>query len=217
MTVRLGDKAPNFKAQTTYGAIDFYEWMGDDWVLFFSHPADFTPVCTTELGEVARLKAQFERRGVKVLSLSVDGMENHKRWLKDIEKIQGVKLNFPVIADPKRQVAEKFDMIQGNGNLMAAGRSTYVIDSEKVIRLIITYPESTGRNFEEILRAIDSLKLTTEFGVATPANWVRGDDVIILPSLSDKEARRRFPEGWEERTHYLRMVPDPMHRSAPRH
>jgi alkyl hydroperoxide reductase subunit AhpC len=211
MTVRIGDKAPNFQAQSTQGTIDLYKWMGDDWVFLFSHPADFTPVCTTELGQVARMKKMFDQRGVKVLGLSVDSLDDHTRWLKDIEATQGVKLNFPVIADPDRTVADLYGMIQGNGNIMATGRSALVIDSDKLVRLSITYPESTGRNFNEILRAIDSLKLTSEYGVATPANWVRGDDVIILPETSDLDARNLFPEGWTEHNHYLRMVADPIH------
>jgi alkyl hydroperoxide reductase subunit AhpC len=209
MALRIGDEAPDFKAQTTNGPIDFYEWMGDEWVFLFSHPADFTPVCTTEIGQVARMKEEFDRRGVKVLGLSVDSLDDHKRWVSDIEETQRVKLNFPVIADSKRLVADTYGMIQLNGDLMAAGRSAFVIDSDKKIRLIITYPETTGRNFHEILRAIDSLMLTDKYGVATPANWVSGQEVIILPSLSDQEIRDRFPKGWTEHTHYLRMVDDP--------
>lgn len=209
MALRIGDRAPNFKARTTEGPIDFYEWMGKDWAFLFSHPADFTPVCTTELGQVARMKEEFDRRGVKVLGLSIDSIEDHKKWALDIEETQGVKLNFPVIADPKRLVADAYDMVHMNGDLMAAGRAAFVIDSNKKIRLIISYPETTGRNFHEILRAIDSLKLTTDYGVATPANWVSGQDVIILPSLSDQQIRDRFPNGWTEHTHYLRTVADP--------
>jgi len=209
MALRLGDKAPNFTAQTTTGNIDLYEWMGDDWALFFSHPADFTPVCTTELGQVAKMKKEFDRRGVKVIGLSIDSLEDHKRWLRDIEETQGVRLNYPVIADPQRKVADRYDMVHTNGDLMVAGRSAYVIDSDKKIRLVITYPESTGRNFGELLRAIDSLKLTTDYGLATPVNWMRGQDVIVPPSLSDDEARKRFPHGWTEVNHYLRMVADP--------
>jgi alkyl hydroperoxide reductase subunit AhpC len=209
MAPRVGDRAPNFKAQTTIGAIDFYEWMGSDWVLFFSHPADFTPVCTTELGQVAWMKEEFDLRGVKAIGLSVDNLEDHGRWLKDIKKTQGIELNFPVIADPNRRVVDLYDMVHMNGDLMSAGRTTFVIDPEKKIRLGLTYPETTGRNFHEILRAIDALKLTDAWGVATPANWVRGQDVIIAPTLSDKEARELFPMGWTEHTHYLRTVADP--------
>jgi len=209
MALKLGDRAPNFKAQTTEGSIDFYEWMGNDWALLFSHPADFTPVCTTELGHVARMKREFERRGVKVIGLSVDTLSNHKRWLTDIEETQGVRLNYPVIADPKREVADLYGMIHTNGNALTTGRSVYVIDADKKVRLILTYPESTGRNFDEILRAIDSLQLTSDYEVATPVNWTRGQDVMILPSVSKELATKRFPMGWKEQNAYIRMVPDP--------
>lgn len=212
MALKLGDKAPNFKAQTTQGSIDFYEWVGNDWVLFISHPADFTPVCTTELGHLAKMKREFDRRGVKVLGLSVDSLSNHKKWLGDIEQTQGVSVNFPIIADPNSEVANKYDMIHsmGNGSPLKTGRSVYVIDSNRKIRLIMTYPETTGRNFDEILRAIDSLQVTTEYDVATPVNWIRGQDVMILPTLSKDAAKKRFPMGWEEQNAYLRLVPDPM-------
>jgi len=209
MALKLGDRAPNFKAQTTEGSIDFHEWMGNDWALLFSHPADFTPVCTTELGHVARMKREFERRGVKVIGLSVDTLSNHKRWLTDIEETQGVRLNYPVIADPKREVADLYEMIHTNGNALTTGRSVYVIDADKKVRLILTYPESTGRNFDEILRAIDSLQLTSDYEVATPVNWTRGQDVMILPSVSKELATKRFPMGWKEQNAYIRMVPDP--------
>jgi len=209
MTLKLGDKAPNFKAQTTQGSIDFYEWMGNDWALLFSHPADFTPVCTTELGYVAKIKRDFDRRGVKVIGLSVDTLSDHKRWLSDIEETQKVSLNYPLIADPKREVADLYGMIHTNGNVLTTGRSVYVIDANKKVRLIITYPESTGRNFDEILRAIDSLQLTSDYEVGTPVNWTRGQDVVILPSVSKELAMKRFPMGWKEQNSYLRMVPDP--------
>jgi len=209
MALRLGDKAPNFKAQTTQGSIDFYEWMGNDWALLFSHPADFTPVCTTELGYVAKIKRDFDRRGVKVIGLSVDTLSDHKRWLADIEETQKVSLNYPLIADPKREVADLYGMIHTNGNVLTTGRSVYVIDANKKVRLIITYPESTGRNFDEILRAIDSLQLTSDYEVGTPVNWTRGQDVVILPSVSKELATKRFPMGWKEQNSYLRMVPDP--------
>jgi alkyl hydroperoxide reductase subunit AhpC len=209
MALKLGDKAPNFKAQTTQGSIDFYEWMGNDWALLFSHPADFTPVCTTELGYVAKVKRYFDRRGVKVIGLSVDSLSNHKKWLADIEETQKVSLNFPVIADPKREVADLYGMIHTNGDVLTTGRSVYVIDANKKVRLIISYPESTGRNFDEILRAIDSLQLTSDYEVATPVNWTRGQDVVILPSVSKELAMKRFPMGWKEQNSYLRMVPDP--------
>jgi len=209
MALNLGDKAPNFKAQTTQGSIDFYEWMGNDWALLFSHPADFTPVCTTELGYVAKIKRDFDRRGVKVIGLSVDTLSDHKRWLSDIEETQKVSLNYPLIADPKREVADLYGMIHTNGNVLTTGRSAYVIDANKKVRLIITYPESTGRNFDEILRAIDSLQLTSDYEVGTPVNWTRGQDVVILPSVSKELATKRFPMGWKEQNSYLRMVPDP--------
>jgi len=209
MALKLGDKAPNFKAQTTQGSIDFYEWMGNDWALLFSHPADFTPVCTTELGYVAKIKRDFDRRGVKVIGLSVDTLSDHKRWLSDIEETQKVSLNYPLIADPKREVADLYGMIHTNGNVLTTGRSAYVIDANKKVRLIITYPESTGRNFDEILRAIDSLQLTSDYEVGTPVNWTRGQDVVILPSVSKELATKRFPMGWKEQNSYLRMVPDP--------
>jgi len=209
MTLKLGDKAPNFKAQTTQGSIDFYEWMGNDWALLFSHPADFTPVCTTELGYVAKMKREFDRRGVKVIGLSVDTLTNHKQWLTDIEETQKVSLNYPVIADPKREVADLYGMIHTNGDLLTTGRSVYVIDANKKVRLIISYPESTGRNFNEILRAIDSLQLTSDYEVATPVNWTRGQDVMLLPSVSKELAMKRFPMGWKEQNSYIRLVPDP--------
>jgi len=209
MALKLGDKAPNFKAQTTQGSIDFYEWMGNDWALLFSHPADFTPVCTTELGYVAKIKRDFDRRGVKVIGLSVDSLSDHKKWLSDIEETQKVSLNYPLIADPKREVADLYGMIHTNGNVLTTGRSVYVIDANKKVRLIITYPESTGRNFDEILRAIDSLQLTSDYEVGTPVNWTRGQDVVILPSVSKELAMKRFPMGWKEQNSYLRMVPDP--------
>ena len=209
MALKLGDKAPNFKAQTTQGSIDFYEWMGNDWALLFSHPADFTPVCTTELGCVAKMKREFDRRGVKVVGLSVDTLSNHKQWLTDIEETQKVSLNYPVIADPKREVADLYGMIHTNGDVLTTGRSVYVIDADKKVRLILTYPESTGRNFDEILRAIDSLQLTSDYEVATPVNWTRGQDVMILPSVSKELAMKRFPMGWKEQNSYIRVVPDP--------
>ena len=209
MALKLGDKAPNFKAQTTQGPIDFHEWMGNDWALLFSHPADFTPVCTTELGCVAKMKREFDRRGVKVVGLSVDTLSNHKQWLTDIEETQKVSLNYPVIADPKREVADLYGMIHTNGDVLTTGRSVYVIDANKKVRLIITYPESTGRNFDEILRAIDSLQLTSDYEVATPVNWKRGQDVMILPSVSKELATKRFPMGWKEQNSYIRLVPDP--------
>ncbi|MEE8143102.1 MAG: peroxiredoxin [Planctomycetota bacterium] len=209
MAIRLGDEAPNFKTQTTEGEIDFYEWMGDDWAVLFSHPKDFTPVCTTELGAVAKLKPEFEKRGVKVIGLSVDGIRDHEAWSNDIEETQGVRLNFPLIADPDRSVSKKYDMIHPNADDTFTVRSVFIIDNNRKVRLSLTYPASTGRNFDEILRAIDSLKLTSQHQVATPANWKHGEDVIILPTLSNQEAKERFPGGWDEKKPYLRMVPDP--------
>ena len=209
MAIRLGDKAPNFKATTTDGQIDFYEWMGDKWAVLFSHPKDFTPVCTTELGAVAKLKPEFDKRGIKVIGLSVDGVKDHEGWSRDIEETQGAKLNFPLIADSDRKVSDLYDMIHPNANDTLTVRSVFVIDSNKKVRLTITYPASTGRNFDEILRVIDSLKLTPEHQVATPVNWKHGDDVIIVPALSNDEAKKKFPKGWKELKPYLRMVPDP--------
>jgi alkyl hydroperoxide reductase subunit AhpC len=209
MAVRLGDTAPNFKAQTTQGEIDFYEWMGDDWAILFSHPKDFTPVCTTELGAVARLKDRFDERGVKVIGLSVDGMSDHEGWSRDIEETQGVALNFPLIADHDRGVADKYDMIHPNADDTMTVRSVFVIDSDKKIRLTLTYPASTGRNFDEILRTIDSLKLTSDHKVATPVNWKHGERVIIVPAIDNEKAKELFPDGWEEQKPYLRYVDDP--------
>ena len=209
MAIRLGDTAPNFKATTTEGDIDFYDWMGDKWAVLFSHPKDFTPVCTTELGAVAKLKLEFEKRGVKVIGLSVDGVQDHKGWSKDIEETQGARLNFPLIADKDRKISDLYDMIHPNASDTFTVRSVFVIDNSKKVRLTITYPASTGRNFDEILRVIDSLKLTSDFKVATPVNWKHGDDVIIVPALSNDEAKQKFPAGWKELKPYLRMVPDP--------
>ncbi len=213
MALRLGDTAPNFKAQTTEGEIDFHNWMGSGWAVLFSHPKDYTPVCTTELGAVAKLKPEFEKRGIKVIGLSVDGIKDHEGWSKDIEETQGTKLNFPLIADPDRKVSDLYDMIHPNANDTLTVRSVFVIDSNKKVRLSITYPASTGRNFDEILRAIDSLKLTSDHQVATPVNWKHGDDVIIVPALSNEDAKKKFPKGWKELKPYLRLVPDPSPRA----
>lgn len=209
MTLRLGDIAPDFTAASTQGEIRFHEWMGDDWAILFSHPRDFTPVCTTELGAVAKLKGEFDKRGVKVLGLSVDGVEDHEGWSRDIEATQGVALNFPLIADKGRVVAEAYDMIHPNADATQTVRSVFVIDNHKKVRLTLTYPASTGRNFDELLRVVDSLKLTSRHSVATPANWQQGDDVIILAALSDEQARVKFPDGWRAERPYLRYVPDP--------
>lgn len=209
MTLQLGDTAPDFEADTTDGTLKFHEWMGDDWAVLFSHPADFTPVCTTELGEVARLKPEFDKRGVKVIGLSVDRLEDHRSWAGDIAETQGHALNFPLIADPDREIANLYGMIHPQADDTLTVRSVFVIGSDKKVKLTLTYPASTGRNFEEILRVIDSLQLTADYSVATPVNWQHGEDVIIVPSLSDEEAREKFPKGWETVKPYLRVTPQP--------
>jgi len=209
MTLRLGDISPNFTAETTEGEIDFHEWLGNSWGVLFSHPKDFTPVCTTELGEVARLKPEFDRRNVKVIGLSVDAADSHKRWAEDIRETQGSALNFPVIADPNHRVAELYDMIHPEISDVFTVRSVFIIGPDKKVKLMITYPASTGRNFDEILRVIDSLQLTANYSVATPVNWKDGDDVIIVPSLSDEAAKEKFPGGWKTIKPYLRLVPQP--------
>ncbi|ANC50745.1 hypothetical protein CP97_15054 (plasmid) [Aurantiacibacter atlanticus] len=209
MTLQLGDTAPDFEADTTDGTLKFHEWMGDDWAVLFSHPADFTPVCTTELGEVARMKPEFDKRGVKVIGLSVDPLEDHRSWAGDIAETQGHALNFPLIADPAREIANLYGMIHPQADDTLTVRSVFVIGSDKKVKLTLTYPASTGRNFEEILRVIDSLQLTADYSVATPVNWQHGEDVIIVPSLSDEEAREKFPKGWETVKPYLRVTPQP--------
>lgn len=208
-TLRLGDKAPNFKAQTSEGEIDFYEYLGDGWGILFSHPADYTPVCTTELGSVAKYKKEFEKRNVKVLALSVDGVESHKGWIKDINETQHTTVNFPIIADEDGKIADLYDMIHPNENSKLTVRSVFIIDPDKVIKLIITYPASTGRNFEELLRVIDSLQLTAYHKVATPANWKHGEDVVVSPAISTEDARNIFKKGVTEVKPYLRMTPQP--------
>jgi thioredoxin-dependent peroxiredoxin len=209
MAIRLGDTAPDFSADTTEGPINFHEWIGDNWAVLFSHPKDYTPVCTTELGEVARIKPEFDKRGVKVIGLSVDPVDSHKGWAKDIEETQGTALNFPIIADPDRTVAGLYDMIHPNTSESFTVRSVFVIGPDKKVKLTITYPMSTGRNFDEILRVIDSVQLTAKHNVATPANWTPGGDCIIPPAVSDEQAKERFPEGWKTLKPYLRMVPQP--------
>ena len=209
MTLQLGDTAPDFEADTTDGTLKFHEWMSDDWAVLFSHPADFTPVCTTELGEVARLKPEFDKRGVKVIGLSVDPLEDHRSWAGDIAETQGHALNFPLIADPDREIADLYGMIHPQADDTLTVRSVFVIGSDKKVKLTLTYPASTGRNFEEILLVIDSLQLTADHSVATPVNWQHGEDVIIVPSLSDEEAREKFPKGWETVKPYLRVTPQP--------
>src|ERR1041385_224269 len=209
MSLRLGDIAPNFSATTTEGTIDFHQWLGNSWGVLFSHPADFTPVCTTELGMVAKIKAEFEKRNVKVLAVSVDPLESHKNWLKDINETQSCSMNFPVIADDKRQVAMAYDMIHPNVDDKATVRSVFVIGPDKKIKLTITYPASTGRNFLEILRVIDSLQLTAKHKVATPANWQDGQDCIISPAVKDDEIPTAFPKGHRRVKPYLRYTPQP--------
>ena len=209
MSLRLGDKAPNFTQDSTEGPVSFYDWMGDSWAILFSHPADFTPVCTTELGTVARLKQEFERRNVKVIGLSVDPLDSHKGWARDIAETQGTQINFPLLADADRQVAELYDMIHPAADSTATVRSVFIIDPNKTVRLMLTYPASTGRDFGELLRVIDSLQLTEYQRVATPANWRAGDDVVILPSVSSEEADKLFPQGYREVKPYLRFAAQP--------
>ncbi len=210
MSLRLGDLAPDFTQDSTEGPIHFHEWLGSDWGVLFSHPADFTPVCTTELGEAARLKPEFEKRGVKIIGLSVDPLEKHVQWAGDIGETQGTALNFPLLADADRSVSTLYDLIHPNADTTATVRSVFVIDGNKKIRLVLTYPASTGRNFTELLRTIDSLQLTDRFKVATPVNWKHGEDVIITPAVSDEEAKLRFPEGWTTVKPYLRLVKAPV-------
>lgn len=210
MALRIGDVAPNFTQESTEGKIDFHQWAGSSWVVLFSHPKDFTPVCTTELGEVAKLKGEFDKRNVKALGLSVDPLGDHKRWAADIEETQSCKMNFPLIADADRKVSGLYDMIHPNANDTLTVRSVFIIDPNKKIRLILTYPASTGRNFVEILRVIDSLQLTDKYKVATPVNWKDGNDVIIVPSLQDEsEIKRLFPKGYKAVKPYLRVTPQP--------
>ena len=209
MSIRLGDSAPDFTAETTQGTVHFHEWLGDSWGVLFSHPKDFTPVCTTELGEAARLKPEFDKRNVKVIGLSVDPLDSHHGWEKDIEETQGTAVNFPMIADPDHKVADLYDMIHPNASDTFTVRSVYVIGPDKKVKLMITYPASTGRNFAELLRVIDSLQLTSNYSVATPVNWKEGEDCIIVPSISDEEARAKFPAGFKTIKPYLRVTPQP--------
>lgn len=209
MPLQLGDTVPNFQQISTEGPVDLYDYAGDNWVILFSHPKDFTPVCTTELGAVAKLKGEFDRRGVKVLGLSVDSLESHKGWLQDIEDTQGVKLNFPLLADEDRKVANLYNMIHPNDDNVFTVRSVFVIDPKKKLRLTITYPAPTGRNFNEILRVVDALQLTDKNKVATPVNWTHGDEVVILPSVNDEDAKTLFPEGYRTEKPYLRYVKQP--------
>ncbi len=208
MALLLGDTVPNFTQESTDGPIDLYDFFGDGWGILFSHPADFTPVCTTELGAVAGLKGQFDKRNTKVIGLSVDELASHREWVKDIEETQNVKLNFPIIADSDQKVANLYGMIQSADNKMTV-RSVFIIDPAKKLRLTITYPAATGRNFAEILRVLDSLQLTDGYKVATPANWRDGDDVIVLPTVSNEDADKLFPKGYETVRPYLRTTPQP--------
>ena len=209
MSLRLGDTAPNFKAQTSIGEIDFYAYLGDSWAVLFSHPADYTPVCTTELGRTAALESEFANRNVKVLALSVDPIDKHHGWIKDINETQNVEVNFPLIADENREIALAYDMIHPNASATATVRSLFIIAPDKTIKLIITYPASTGRNFQEILRVIDSLQLTANYSVATPADWKDGEDVVVVPAIKTEDIPARFPKGFREVKPYLRLTPQP--------
>lgn len=209
MSLRLGDDAPNFQAQTTIGDIDFYDYTAGSWVVLYSHPSDFTPVCTTELGRTAQLKSEFDKRNVKVLALSVDPVEEHLEWIKDINETQNTEVNFPIIADKDRKVAELYDMIHPNASATATVRSVFVVGPDRKVKLTLTYPASTGRNFNEILRVIDSLQLTAEYSVATPADWKDGDDVIVVPAIKTEDIAAKFPKGFKEIKPYLRVTPQP--------
>ena len=209
MAIRLGDEAPDFSAETTAGPINFHEWLGDSWGVLFSHPADFTPVCTTELGVVANIEEEFKKRGVKIIALSVNSVDDHEGWIDDINETQNAHVAFPMIADPDRKVSELYDMIHPNALDNMTVRSVFVIGADKKVKLTLTYPASTGRNFDEILRVIDSLQLTANYSVATPANWEDGDDCIVVPALSDEEATEKFPQGFTAVKPYLRVTPQP--------
>ncbi len=209
MAVRLGDDAPDFTAETTEGTVNFYDYLGNGWGMLFSHPKDFTPVCTTELGAFAKRRGEFDQRNVKLIGISVDPLESHKGWTADIEETQGAELNYPLIADPDRKVADLYDMIHPNADDTMTVRSVFIIGPDKKVKLIITYPASTGRNVDELLRVIDSLQLTANYSVATPVNWTDGDDVIIVPAVSDDDAKAKFPKGWKALKPYLRVTPQP--------
>ncbi|MFD2871613.1 peroxiredoxin [Mucilaginibacter ximonensis] len=209
MSLRLGDKAPNFTAQTSQGEINFYDYLGDGWGILFSHPGDYTPVCTTELGRTAALKDEFAKRNTKVLALSVDSVESHQGWINDINETQHVEVNFPIIADPDRKISEAYDMIHPNASVNATIRSLFIIGPDKTVKLIISYPASTGRNFQEILRVLDSLQLTAYHSVATPADWKDGEDVVVVPSIKTEDIPAKFPKGFKEVKPYLRLTPQP--------
>ena len=209
MAIRLGDQVPNFTAETTEGTLNFHEWIGSSWAILFSHPKDFTPVCTTELGRVAKLKGEFDRRGVKVIGISVDDLQSHKSWMNDINETQHTTMNFPLIADPQRKIAALYDMLDPTSLDNLTARSVYVIAPDKTVKLMITYPASTGRNFDEILRVVDSVQLTANYSVATPVNWKYGEDCIIAPSVPDKDIPQKFPKGHNRIKPYLRTTPQP--------
>jgi len=210
MALRLGDTVPDFTQASSTGDINFYEWAGDSWVVLFSHPADYTPVCTTELGTVAKLKPEFDKRNVKCIALSVDDVDSHMGWISDIEETQGTKLNYPILADPDHKVSDLYDMIHPNANAQVTVRTVFIIDPQRKLRLTLTYPPSTGRNFDEILRVIDSLQLTDNYSVATPADWQDGDDCVIVPTLKDpEELKQKFPKGFKVIKPYLRTTPQP--------
>jgi len=209
MSLRLGDTAPDFTAETTQGPVKFHDWIGDSWAVLFSHPRDYTPVCTTELGYVARLRGEFDKRHVKTIGLSIDPVDSHKGWMKDIKETQGHEPTFPIVADPERKVANLYGMMHPAHDEVYTVRTVFVIDPKKKIRLTITYPQTTGRNFDEILRVIDSMQLTDGYRVATPVNWKQGDDVIIVPAMTDDEAKTKFPKGWKALKPYLRLTPQP--------
>lgn len=209
MTLLLGDTAPDFTADSTAGKVHFHDWMGNSWVVLFSHPADYTPICTTELGAFARRKGEFDERNAKIIGVSVDPLDSHNGWAKDIEETQGAALNYPLLADPDQQVANLYSMIHPNANAKVTVRTVFIIDPNKKVRLTLTYPPSTGRNIDEILRVIDSLQLTDKHSVGTPVDWKNGDDVVISASMSDEEARKNFPEGWETKKPYLRVTRQP--------
>lgn len=208
-TIRLGDIAPNFRAITTEGEIDFYDYLGENWGILFSHPADYTPVCTTELGTTAKYKEEFDKRNVKVLALSVDGLGSHFKWIEDINETQSTTVNFPIIADEDKTISRLYDMIHPNASATATVRSVYIVGPDKTVKLMITYPASTGRNFDELLRVIDSLQLTAYHKVATPANWKNGEEVVITPAVSNDQAKDLFPKGFKELKPYLRLTPQP--------
>jgi thioredoxin-dependent peroxiredoxin len=209
MAIRLGDEAPDFTADTTEGTINFHEWLGDSWGILFSHPKDFTPVCTTELGYVAKLKPEWEKRNVKVIGLSVDPTDSHGKWADDIEETQGTKVNFPLIGDSEKKVADLYDMIHPNASDTVTVRTVFIVGPDKKVKATLTYPQSAGRNFDEILRLVDSLQLSAGYSVSTPVNWKEGEDVIIMPAISDEDAKTKFPKGWKALKPYLRLTPQP--------